>query len=365
MSENENIVKELLCMTMSVIDKHKGSSSEAGEDYSIFDVANIETDERAICRVLHDLLSPGGKHGQCGMYLEIFLQDCLGKHFSKIDVEHAKVIREYYADGRPIDIVIRIGSTTIIPIEVKIRADDQEQQCYDYCRYAQITDENAKVVYLTLIGDPPAEKSRKNRDNDRLLDNEIKCLSFKKDIISWIEKCIFRTDKNIPVYGILNQLLVTIKRITNKVEDMQMNEVVEMINEESRRVKAAVIIADSIYHLRVKLLAKIAEKLQKDYNMEIIESENRDTIYYFATNDQITLFQINYAANTSNAVWVGVLSNIKVSPILNTDGYRVSGKTIRKHNDFFKLFDDGYMQDCVTDIVNYFKSTGKMRVTNI
>jgi len=342
---------KILSFSENIISKYEAIAQETGESFNIFDIANIETDERIVCRILFELLSTKGRHGQGGLYLEIFLRDCLKMDFNKADIQSAQVHREYFADGRPIDIVIEIGNR-FIPIEVKIYAGDQWGQCYDYWRFAQKRDKGAKVAYLTRRGSLPSPESK-----GKLQDKEIICLSFEHNILDWLKKCLVlpETSKKVSVCEILRQFASTIKKFTNQVEDGQMNEIMDMIQETPDRVKAAINIASSISAIRTQILGKIADILQNEHNLNLIKQQH-ENCYYFAMKDPTTLFQINYATSTSNAVWAGVMSNIETTPALKTDGYKMKGKTIRGENDFHMLFDEEYLKSCVSDILRYYNN---------
>lgn len=135
-------------------------------DYNVFDILEINAKEVIMCRFLADLLNPEGQHG-CGiLFLKSFMRDIL-KEYSVSDVllAHTDVMKEFVIDNeRRIDIVIQ-NSRFFIPIEVKIYADEQEGQCYDYYQYAQ----NARIVYLTRFGNVPSEYSRKKKDRTDVL----------------------------------------------------------------------------------------------------------------------------------------------------------------------------------------------------
>jgi hypothetical protein len=117
---DEKMVVKLLSDAGGVIKKHEAIARETGSSFNVFEVANIGENEVVVCRVLTELLSPKGSHAQGGVYLELFLHDCLNQEFSKDEIKNARVSSEYSTDeNRRIDIVIEIGGR-FIPIEVKI-----------------------------------------------------------------------------------------------------------------------------------------------------------------------------------------------------------------------------------------------------
>ena len=122
----------LLNNVKAISEKYEFLRRETGGDFNIFEIANISTKEVAICRVLHDLLSPNGSHHQGDKYLKLFVANVLKlDDYAENGLANAKVYREYMTTaGRRIDLVIKTETPSrFIPIEVKIYADEQEKQC--------------------------------------------------------------------------------------------------------------------------------------------------------------------------------------------------------------------------------------------
>ena len=131
----ESGCRELLIHAKHIHDKYVAINQHTGEFFNIFQVLNVHYKEVPICRVLYELLSPEGSHGQGVAYLEIFMKDVLGidkNSLSEDEWRYIKVERERVIDSkRRIDLVIETPKK-FIPIEVKIYAGEQEQQCLDY-----------------------------------------------------------------------------------------------------------------------------------------------------------------------------------------------------------------------------------------
>jgi hypothetical protein len=266
-------IQTLLDTTGSIIEKYMAISRETGSDFNIFEIADISTKEVVICRVLCEILSPAGSHGQKGIYLEIFLRDCLGMDFSKSEIDSAIIHREYVIDeGRRIDLAIEIEGR-FIPIEIKIYAQDQETQCYAYLKFAKAKDETAKIVYLTLYGDDPSEYSKA-----LLEEKDIIKISFANHILCWIEKCLALQDtiRKAPIREIFIQFAAAIKRITNQLEDKPKMEIVELLSQSSQNMRNANAIVNSFETCRTKITKKLFEAIEKR-----LESEKRlKRVYY-------------------------------------------------------------------------------------
>jgi len=364
-------VQELLNATSNILFKYESDIYETGDNFNIFKVANIESDERIICRILSDFLSPKGYHGQKSEYLKLFCRDCLSINLTDDELDKAAVYLEYPAKGRYIDIVIETPNR-LIPIEVKIYAGDQLAQCYDYYNFAKKhkknCNKNISLYYITRMGDPPSEASVTSYDKkDRLgknAENDEECwdiykgiiqLSFSSHIKNWLVNCMEIADDKLKpsLHEIIKQLINSTDNFTNNERKEMMNEIVEIIKANPDYVKTAAYMKDEVIpELRKVILRKIAEELKNKHDMKIFEEEKEDTIYYFFTNtnDSTILFQINFSTNTTNAIYAGFKSPKNTSPF-----YKMSyGTTINNNDDFFKLFEDEYFDKCIEKIRNYF-----------
>jgi len=262
--ERDSILR-LLSSTGSIAQKYEFIAYETGANFNIFDAAGIASKEERISCVLAELLSPQGSHGQASIFLELFFDICLKalkKKFLEADIKKAEVILEHHAGMRRIDIVIKIRGK-LIPIEVKINAEDQRLQCYDYWDYAKSknNDENTQIVYLTKFGDFPSDDSRGN-----LKDDDIFCLSFSHDILTWLKACLSVTNvlRKAPIREVLLQLESTIKKFTNQLEDRALSEVKNVISKSAQDMRNADIIADSINEAKIAKTIKLFEAIDSE-----------------------------------------------------------------------------------------------------
>lgn len=146
-------VELLLQELTSISKKYEMISQKTGGYFNIFEITNIWSDEVVICRVIYEILSPEGTHFQGHKYLKTFIDDVLKMDMSEEEIKTAKVFREYRIDNnRRIDLVIQTVNH-FIPIEVKIYAGEQENQCFDYAKVAK----NSDVYYLTRFGEYPSD----------------------------------------------------------------------------------------------------------------------------------------------------------------------------------------------------------------
>lgn len=247
--------------------------------YNIFNVLEINAKEVIMCRFLADLLNPEGQHG-CGiLFLKSFLRDVLRQSgVSDTLLVCTEVIQEYVIDGnRRIDIMIQ-NSRFKIPMEVKIYADEQEGQCYDYYESAQ----NAPIVYLTRFGNIPSPYSRKKRNGTAILSpNDILCISWAEDICGWLTKQLVQL--NEPIKSLVIQYIDAIRGITDERDRKNMERSLEVLLESPEYFHAGVEIEKSIKTAKLRLMRLVfddfkeeMEKIAPQYSLEL----ETDAVYY-------------------------------------------------------------------------------------
>ena len=223
MTNKVQTVKYLLKECSSTIKRYDEYYKQTGEKYNIFKITNISSDEVKMCKVIGDLLNPNGNHGKGDYFLKCFI-DTINEKISSpliLNSKNAQVKNEYYTNiNCRIDIVIKDGNI-FIPIEVKINARDQEEQVSHYFKFSKMQnkDKDIPVIYLTKEGKPPSNARP----------GEYIPISFKHDILKWLNKCIKNTDeeKTKPVFAILKQLITSIKSICGISEDEKMEKAIQ------------------------------------------------------------------------------------------------------------------------------------------
>jgi len=238
---------QLIKSVQTIIKKYEDLYRETGMAYNIFKVAGISEKEVRLCRVLADLLDPKGLHYKGSVYLKLFMDNVIRPLIDKtgkFNLSKVRVTTEYpITEDRRIDIVIEDG-TVFIPIEVKIFAGEQEKQITDYAVFSRKM--NAKdcfipVVFLTIDGCESYEASK---------DDYVR-ISFKKHIISWLEKCLSLEEKNkvSPLREILKQLINAIKSFCGCEDGTMENAINALITESRDSYKAALSIKKAIDEL--------------------------------------------------------------------------------------------------------------------
>ena len=172
---------------------------------------------------------------------------------SKVQVEQEKYIGPTTEKkGGRIDLILSDGNNSLI-IENKIYADDQTNQLLRYHNYRP----TAKLVYLSLYGDKPSKKSL-----GTLKEECITCISYKIDIVQWLEECV-QISANLPyIRETINQYIKTIQQLTNT--SMATNTEVIGLLKEQNNLAAAFAIRDNLDHALNEIMKTFIEDLKRD-----------------------------------------------------------------------------------------------------
>lgn len=243
--------KTLLETTGRIVKHHQQLSEARQEYYNMFSVFQIETREnKTHSAFITDLLNPKGAHRQGNVFLELFLEvvkpkleqestDEFKEKFptKTFDTSNVFVKTEHTIDainiyekgdeeganatGGRIDIFLRDKNGTMISIENKIHAIDQNKQIQRYYNYK--TAKNT-VFYLTLNGSEPSKKSKLKLISDKHFFN----ISYSNDITQWLELCLKEVPNFTALRETINQYIILIKKLTytmNKEQQEELNEV--------------------------------------------------------------------------------------------------------------------------------------------
>lgn len=250
--------KKLLRDTSRVINHQKELAQLRGENFNVFSILKMESRENEThSAFLGELLNPNGSHGLGTIFLELFLKQLDVSH---LEVDSTTVKLEHYlggvnfdtVSGGRIDIFIEDAAGNCVCIENKIYAPDQEVQIARYCNYN--TDKN-KVYYLTLEGDAPSEDSSIDKKNDI----DFYALSYKSEILEWLEQCQKEATRLPILRESINQYGILIKKLTNQLSDSKMEKEVENII--IANYQAASVIGDNIWKVELKYAEKLIDEI--------------------------------------------------------------------------------------------------------
>ena len=252
-------IERLLMEVNAISTKYDFMYQKTGEYFNVFNIVGIESDEVRICRLIKEFIDPKGCHCQGTIYLRLFMEHVLhiNEVFSEKDYQQAYVAKEYIIDAnRRIDLVIKIANK-FIPIEVKIYAGEQSNQCKDYVGKAV----GANLYYLTLDGHAPSLYST----GEERLNEKISLISFSVEILEWLEECLKITAARrlMPISEILRQLIDVIRRMTNRMEEDKEKEVVAVISESRKNIESAVMIEQSLKQAKIAMIKKVMSELDR------------------------------------------------------------------------------------------------------
>jgi len=259
---------------------------------------------------LAELLNPWGNHGQKDIFLKLFVdsfcfkQNVIDPESCKVAVEkHTAFINNDRSEGGRIDIIITDKTNNSIIIENKIYAGDQEKQLLRYYNFSN----KADLFYLTLDGKDPSSHSKGELEKE----THFQCLSYKQDIITWLEKC----RKEVAVFPIIResitQYINLIKYLTNQTLNDTMNEeVINLIIKDKEALDSAFIIANSLNDATSKLLhplselvAQIAEELGLIFEFNVNMSRNYTGFCFYKETWKVASISFEFQSYDKNLVF--------------------------------------------------------------
>ncbi len=226
--------------------------------FNIFGLLGVDHYEVKHSKILAEFLDPKGSHGLDELFLQAFVKQFLPDF--EFDCKNAKVITEKYAGeyGR-IDITIEQEAKAII-IENKIYAKDQEKQLKRYENYVKNKNIEYQILYLTLNGDKADKKSGK--------DVGYKTISYKTDIIKWLEECAKISIERAIVRGTILQYIRHLKQLTEQDMDTKLKEkLVKLCMDNEHNLETALAIGGQINEIKIALLDDQLSEIEKQYSL--------------------------------------------------------------------------------------------------
>lgn len=274
---------------------HEKKQSAMTPEYNIFKVLGIADREVIVNRMLADLLNPRGTHNRGVKYLKAFLMEILGER--SIDdaiLQKANVCTEYViADDRRIDIVIQYPDR-FIPIEVKINAEDQPSQCFDYYQFALNHDKNAKVVYLTTTGYMPSEDSLCSKNGKQILEErDLQCISFTEDILNWLEN--ISQDEVEPVKSIMEQFKDAIREFTGKPDEELSVAITDKVLECESNYRSALQIEANMNRIKARVMLEVFKDIE--FELDALFSRPEYQQFSIAVKDKPKYYDYRECAN--------------------------------------------------------------------
>ncbi len=265
--QKEVEMEELQQLLKDVYEATKDIKQEKAEPFDVIGTC-IGTQETIHSKFLAELLNPHGSHGLGSAFLKAFYEQIGLKDFHSegcsvrteviCEEKGKKKTQEKENEGQRsngrIDIVIK-NSQELVVIENKIYAQDQQRQLqkYDAQMKNKYPKDNAKaLLYLTLDGHEASDPGN----------TSYKRISYKDDILRWLEKCIYIAEgNNAFTKAILVQYQELIKKLTGEHMNPSMKDAVtSAATTNAQNYLAAAYIAQTFNNCHQKIIQEIAEK---------------------------------------------------------------------------------------------------------
>lgn len=378
-NELERNTLALLSETKRLVDQHFEDRKNRGEDFNIFRIMGMESNEtKTHSNMLAALLNPKGNHYQQSSFLKFFLEE-INYDYSNEDLNQVSItvehhlgrITEDYLEGGFIDILISFPSGKAIAIENKIFASDQPKQLY---RYSQYKKGCCELYYLNLFGSQPSKDSLHTLTNE-----DFKIITYKNQIIDWLEKCLVSIGQTLIVGASIKQYLILIKFLTNSMEneiEQKLNNIILNNLEEAKYISSNYqIIVDAV---KERFRNAVHQKLDKALTSRFKVRLGNDTSFSFSQiwidviiNEKLIQFGIESFSGHGHLhgrLFVGIIDkDIEPNYLKETDerlnnGWQIirSIKTINKNylnlsnsKTLTKLAkDENYFEETVSTTVN-------------
>lgn len=275
---------------------HEQQANQNGEKFNIFKILGASRKEVTThSRFIYELINPVGTHGQGDIFLKTFLTEALG---IKDEIQTCRPHREDSTeDGRRIDFTIETEKQ-IIGIEMKIDAGDQNRQMFDYYHDLKMRSNgrDVELFYLTLNRSKPSKSSLNNLQ-------DYTCISFKEEIVKWLDCCIKESALKSVLREALLQYKILVQSLTGNNSEVQM-EIAEQLAQEKDKFKTAL-------HIE-KAALKAKGIVQDNFWKNLIgklKSQDREVVIY-GGNSNITNLVNDYYVKKRNVKNFGIKFHI-------------------------------------------------------
>ncbi len=328
--------------------------NEKEKIYDLYNVLEINTKEVIMCRFICDILDPHGHHKKGDKYLRKFLEMVLRIPPLELDsyLDGVKVDKEYpffdkyLGKERRIDLVIS-NNKHFVPIEVKIYAEEQKAQCYVYYDYAKGLDKEAKIYYLTPQGSLPSDYSRTINTAticSSVKDDDIVCISFARDILSWL-KCIIKNETDDMMKYNITQYMRAVKSFTGRFDMVEKQMIINELLGNKDKLVAGIEISNVINDAKIQVMRNMFIMLEKsmgnlvtEYNIKQLDQnsfvswENLIDGYYKSNNVSLGInYKMNdIALSNGGEVWfrIELYNNLCAGFCVTRNGMQINVKDL-------------------------------------
>ena len=252
--ENTKILLSKIRHLVELDNKQKEEARKRGEIYNIFSVLRVETAEMGThSAFLASLLNPDSDHGMGDAFLQSFIEK-MNCNALQLETNKCTVEVEHFTGNGRIDISITDkNASKAIVVENKIYAGDQPSQMKRYYDYAKTNYKGGFcLLYLTLDGHEPSVESLEG-----LSDEDYTCVSYRNDILPWLEQCARIAYEKPLVRETINQYISLIKILTgmNSQDDIKQEVINMMATKEN--FQTAALVANNFVEIKKQIINKV------------------------------------------------------------------------------------------------------------
>lgn len=196
-------------------------------DYNMVSVVRKPTHEVGMhSNVLYSLLNPKGLHYQGRLFLDLFIQHVLGLPLSQFNDDVSIEAEEHTNTNKRIDFTLK-SSQSCVGIEMKINANDSENQISDYYKHLSTENQHNQITpqmyYLTKFGHDADPKSKGVVP--------VMNISFSKDILHWLTLCQKEVNNITNLNIAFDNYIEIVKKITKQYRKNIMQIEEELVKE--------------------------------------------------------------------------------------------------------------------------------------
>lgn len=294
-------IQSLLNQVDGIVKKYDHIAEISGERFNIFSILDLQDSEtRLHSKLINELLNPSGKHGQKDLFLKLFINVINSKISDKTTADNSKNIssqkitefktasakseiekhtgfkNEDSTEGGRIDILVNDYNKHGIIIENKIWAGDQENQLLRYHNYGEKAFDLFHLIYLTIDGKEPSEWST----NKALNENHFFCISYKEDILRWLELCRKECTQLPIIRETITQYINQLKNYSGQSNNhMKTQDIIKEISNSNANIKSSFEIAQSLSIFKNNMFEKfLIDLINSNQEYNLIVDEHDETI---------------------------------------------------------------------------------------
>jgi hypothetical protein len=352
-------IKNLLNQVSIISNKNAEILDATGGRFNMFAICGVNHYENTHSAIIAEFLNPKGSHGLKSKLLECFIES-LGEYFTIqfINFEKSRVRTEFLTEEGRIDILIEDDQNKAIIIENKIYANDQPEQLKRYNRYAKFYKNGYQILYLTLFGDEASDQSSKGVS--------YLTISYKENIINWLEKCVAIASRYPIVRETLIQYINHLKQLTNQDMDTKNKEEITEVLSKIENLRIAQVIYNNYtatfnYIIQKHFNPKMEDfARQKGLEYHYEKSEELYVRFYLTNSNWLGKFWIGFTFEGSRSHY-GICNNPKVNNLSDESRRKLHenlnelGVYSRKESNwwpFYRYFPNLSIETWETDIIN-------------